>query len=153
MRAISFKQPWATLIAHGKKRFAVTAWSQAFSGEFAVHAAQTKRKEMVYVSSKPEVREALRSIGITNVKQLPTGAIIGSAEAVRCREIWKRSSGQLMYGAFPVPDSELALCEFPVKKIAWEFKDAVPINEPIRAKGNWRVWEWDGVLPEAKKGE
>ena len=64
MKTLSLKQPWAELVASGKKTIEVRNWNTKFRGEFLVHASLNTDKE----------KEA--ELGFKN---LPTGRIVGKA--------------------------------------------------------------------------
>ena len=41
MKAISLKQPWASLIVSGRKTIELRTWNTKFRGEFYIHASKT----------------------------------------------------------------------------------------------------------------
>ncbi len=71
MKALSLKQPWAELIASGKKTIEVRNWNTKFRGEFLVHASKNtdlqREKELGY-------------------KNLPTGCIVGKATLINVKK-------------------------------------------------------------------
>lgn len=67
MKALSLKQPWAELVASGRKTVELRNWNTAFRGEFLVHASKTPNKE------------AMEKLGF---KELPLGCIVGKATLV-----------------------------------------------------------------------
>ena len=70
MKALSLKQPWAELILQGKKTIELRKWNTKFRGKFYIHASKNYDKE---------------KLG-NNMKDLVTGAIVGSAELVDVKE-------------------------------------------------------------------
>lgn len=66
MKCLSLKQPYAELVASGKKTIELRKWNTKFRGEFLVHA------------SKIPNREACERIKV-DPKFLVTGAVIGKA--------------------------------------------------------------------------
>ena len=65
MKAITIKQPWATLIMSGVKRFEFRSWKTNFRGDVLIHAGKGIDKEAVERLAKylPE--------------ELPMGKILG----------------------------------------------------------------------------
>jgi hypothetical protein len=73
--ALSLKQPWATLLVHGKKSIEVRNWPTARRGRILIHAARIpdeRRQAWEWVPR--ELLEAARLLG----------GIIGSAELTDC---------------------------------------------------------------------
>ena len=65
-KCLSLRQPYAELIASGRKTIELRKWNTRFRGEFLIHA------------SKAIDKEACKLHGI-DVSSLVTGAIVGSA--------------------------------------------------------------------------
>ena len=45
MKALTIKQPWATLIIQGDKRFEFRSWQTKYRGELLIHAGKGIDKE------------------------------------------------------------------------------------------------------------
>ncbi|MEY2355573.1 ASCH domain-containing protein [Lysinibacillus capsici] len=63
MKAITIKQPWATLIALGEKRFETRSWQTKYRIPIAIHAGKTM--DMEYCEYLP-IKRALQKHGIDN---------------------------------------------------------------------------------------
>jgi hypothetical protein len=62
--ALSVKQPWATLLAHGRKTIEVRRWRTAFRGTLLIHAARiSDERPEAWAHVPPELREATRQLG------------------------------------------------------------------------------------------
>src|SRR5438067_1827527 len=74
--ALSLKQPWATLLAHGLKTIEVRRWPTARRGRVLIHAARVsdERRE-VWDRVPAELREEARR---------RVGGIIGAGELIGC---------------------------------------------------------------------
>ncbi len=83
MKAITIKQPWATLIALGEKRFETRSWQTKYRGPIAIHAGKTMDKEYC---EYPPIKRALQRHGIKN-EDLPLGVVVATAELVECHLI------------------------------------------------------------------
>jgi hypothetical protein len=64
VKALSIKQPWAELIASGKKSVELRTWNTSYRGKFLVHASKT-----------PDAL-AMQRFGFT---ALPLGFVVGRA--------------------------------------------------------------------------
>lgn len=74
--ALSLKQPWAALLAHGYKSIEVRRWPTARRGRILIHAAR-------YSDPRPEVWARVPP-ELTAAAQL-VGGIVGAGELVECR--------------------------------------------------------------------
>lgn len=126
MKVLTIKQPWATLIMQGNKRFEFRSWQTKYRGELLIHAGKEIDKEAVKRLSK------------YLPKELPQGKIIGKVTLVNCvkmtpelkeellkenRDIYTKSSFQENYG--------------------WQLADVFIFDEPINEKGHLSLWEYE----------
>ena len=73
--ALSLKQPWAALLAHGRKTIEVRRWPTARRGRFLIHAARVSDPRVeVWEQLPDELQRAAKQIG----------GIIGEAELIDC---------------------------------------------------------------------
>ncbi len=76
MKALSIRQPWAWLIAHGYKDIENREWRTGFRGRFLIHAGlQVDR--MAYTVFRD-------FYDLPEIDDLPTGGIVGSADLKEC---------------------------------------------------------------------
>lgn len=126
MKAISIKQPWASLIAHGIKDIENRTWKcpQKYIGQrVLIHASKT----VVGWRESPlnfHQREVAREYGFSFDK-LPKGAIIGSVLIADCMKnnpsVW----------------AEMGCWN-------WVLKDAVLFDKPIlNVKGKLSFWDFN----------
>ena len=125
MKVLTIKQPWATLIMQGDKRFEFRSWRTKYRGELLIHAGKTIDKDAIKRLSKylPE--------------EIPTGKILGKVKLVDCikmspefkelllkenKDIYTKSSFQENYG--------------------WQVTDVEVFDKPIEAKGQLSLWEY-----------
>ncbi len=78
MKALSIRQPWAWLIAHGHKDIENRRWKTCFRGSFAIHAG--KKVDDSYLADLTDI--FLTGIMKTAVFEL--GGIVGVAEIIDC---------------------------------------------------------------------
>jgi hypothetical protein len=74
-RALSLKQPWATLLAHGTKTIEVRRWPTARRGRILIHAARIPdERPEAWAHVPSELRDAARQLG----------GIVGVGELTAC---------------------------------------------------------------------
>ena len=122
MKAITIKQPWASLIINGYKKYEFRTWKTNYRGKVLIHAGLSIEKENI---------ERFKHLNLN----YDFGCIIGEAEIVDCifvddkfkeelikidNEVYKNSSG---YG--------------------FKLENIVKYEEPIYCKGKLSFWEYD----------
>lgn len=90
MKALSIRQPWAWLIAHGIKTVENRSWKTAFRGRFFIHASEKfDMSAKNYAEFKRELEKGAREDGIditlpASPSDFETGGIIGAIDLVDC---------------------------------------------------------------------
>lgn len=115
-RAVSVRQPWASAIFYLGKDVENRTWSTDYRGRLWIHASTTLDR------SRPDLVRALRGR-----RHLVSGAFLGYAELVDVvrgsRSLWA------------VPG-----------QFHWVLANAVPMQDPMPAKGQLRLWEPSELL-------
>lgn len=126
MKVLTIKQPWATLIMQGYKRFEFRSWQTKYRGDLLIHAGKGIDKE------------AIKRLEKYLPEELPTGKILGKVTLVDCikmspefkeellkenRDIYTKSSFQENYG--------------------WQMDNVQVFKELIEAKGHLSLWEYN----------
>lgn len=163
MKAITIKQPWATLIALGEKKFETRSWQTKYRGPIAIHAAKSVDK----VACEDEViKNTLAKHGIHSHKDLPTGVVLATAELVNCwRMVYHPGTDVDIAKNIPIggeldvprkhPDfhkyiepteKELAFGHWEPGRYAWELDNVKQLDEPIPVKGQLSLWNWEGEI-------
>jgi len=165
MKAITLWQPWSSLLACGAKEYETRPWATKYRGPIVIHAAALsvfKAIRDVDYDTIVVMREVLKSVGIltpsTDLRVLPHGCIIATAELVGChkmvlhggRGLSSTSPGWLetARGVYEPTEQELLFGDWTPGRYAWEFKNIVMLPEPIPAKGQQRIWNWVEEDPE-----
>jgi len=82
MKALSIRQPWAWLIAHGHKDIENRKWKTKFRGTFAIHTG--KAVDMCAIDSPPDAIYS-RGLGLEfELANMPVGGIVGVAQITTC---------------------------------------------------------------------
>ena len=118
MKVLTIKQPWATLIMQGDKRFEFRSWQTKYRGELLIHAGKGIDKEAM--------------------KRLPTGKILGKVTLVDCipmssefKELLKKENNDIY------TDSSFA------ENFGWQVENVEMFDKPIEAKGQLSLWNFD----------
>lgn len=72
MKVLTIKQPWATLIMQGDKRFEFRSWQTKYRGDLLIHAGKGIDKE------------AMKRLSKYITEDLPAGKILGKVTLVDC---------------------------------------------------------------------
>jgi hypothetical protein len=75
MYALSLKQPWATLLAHGLKTIEVRSWPTARRGRILIHAARTPDERPEAWARLPKELRQIADLA---------GGLIGEADLTAC---------------------------------------------------------------------
>jgi activating signal cointegrator 1 len=141
MKAITIKQPFATLLALGYKRYETRSWQTKHRGKLAIHAGKSIDRQ---ACERPEVKQILQGAGYESWRDLPTGAVIGIGELTNCSRVLAQDvpkavatidSGQIDGLAYKFGD-------FTVGRYAWEVANVELLTEPILCRGRLSLWEW-----------
>ena len=139
MKAITIHQPWASLIAHGHKRFETRSWRTNYRGPIAIHAGKKIERQAVLMLARDHTRIWHK------ITPLPTGCIVAVAELKDC---WKSLDGKLIEAQPPgekrvrfAETHELIFGDYTPGRYAWELAN-VRLIEPIPAKGRQGLWNW-----------
>lgn len=162
MKAITIREPWASLLATGHKHYETRSWATKYRGPIAIHAG----KQLDNAFKDEHVAEQLQRCGITpeNAKDLPLGAVIATADLVNVWHIVYHPGTDVDkakhipigaeslstdkhapdFGDYFVPtEKEMALGYWVPGNYAWELQNVRILPEPIPAKGKQGLWDWE----------
>ncbi|NLH45602.1 MAG: ASCH domain-containing protein [Acholeplasmataceae bacterium] len=158
MKAITIKQPWASLIIEpdpanpgfGIKPIENRTWEcppKYIGKRVLIHAATKKWgwiEVLNYLSEQCRVVLAKHGYDAQWLKTLPTGAIIGSVEIVDCAinnsSIWAERTIIRHKGSTLLIDSD--------KMYNWVLANPIKFPEPIPEKGKLSFWDYPNILAE-----
>ena len=126
MKVLTIKQPWATLIMQGDKRFEFRSWKTKYRGEILIHAGKSVDKEAVKRLEKylPE--------------ELPLGKILGKVKLVDCIKMSPEFKEQLLN-----ENNDIYTKSSFKENYGWQVADVEPFEIPIDALGHLSLWEYD----------
>lgn len=162
MKAITILEPWASLIACGRKKVETRGWNTNYRGIIAIHAAKSSR-----VVDRPHNYKALPAFLALMYQQvheekkeieymrdgLNLGCIIATAKLIDCKKVIKTIDEKV--GKYIAPNNkiiledgttlkgydEYRLGDFTPGRYAWILKDIKKIN-PVPARGQQGLWNW-----------
>lgn len=124
MKVLTIKEPWASLIVNGYKKYEFRSWKTNYRGKILIHAGMSIEKDM------------LGNIKDYNI-EINKGAIIGEADLVDCilvnEEFDKelRNIDKIVYG------------NNHINNYAWKLENIKKYDKPIPIKGKLGLWNYE----------
>lgn len=126
MKALTIRQPWATLIIAGLKRYEFRSWNTKYRGELLIHAGKTIDKE-----AEQRLEKYLPD-------ELPLGKILGKVKVIDCVKCDETLKEKCLKGNKDV----YAKSSF-VERFAIELSDVEVFEKQIEIKGQLGLWNYD----------
>lgn len=166
MKALSIKQPWASLIAHGIKDIENRTWKTKFRGRIYVHASGKPANEpyQIFTDNQWKSIEEKRHDFFVFHSYSELSQIIGEVDIVDCvinhESIWAEAidmefehdsmcrdcADSNVHG---ICDHTGKKCDAPIKPIYnWVLANPVLYDKPIPCKGKLSFWEPDIFITE-----
>ncbi len=125
MKVLTIKQPWASLIIEGYKKYEFRSWKTKYRGKILIHAGMSLEKDMVNRFKQYSI-------------DYPLGCIIGEANLEDCILVDEEFNEQLrkenpiVYGR-----------NNHVETYAWKLSNIKKYKKPIYIKGQLGLWNYD----------
>lgn len=126
MKVLTIKQPWATLIMQGDKKYEFRSWQTKYRGDLLIHAGKCIDKEAVNRLEK------------YLPKDLPCGKILGKVTLVDCIKMSPDFKEILLKENKDIYAKSVFSEDF-----GWKLENVEVFKEPIEAKGKLSLWEYD----------
>lgn len=126
MKALTIKEPWATLVIEGYKEYEFRSWKTKYRGKILIHAGMTIEKDM------------LNRFSCYNLEYTP-GSIIGEAILTDCILVDEyfnkklRDMNEVVYGKSNHTET-----------YAWKLEEIKKYDKPIPVKGKLGLWNYEG---------
>lgn len=133
MRALTIRQPWATLIMTGLKRIETRTARTKRRGRVFLHAGATMGK----AEREAAIREGL------DPDQLPRGVILGTMEIVDA----------VPAEDLDVSDAERSRGDYRPGRWGWKLADVRALSKPVPATGALSFWKVPEDVADAAKEE
>lgn len=130
MKVISIIEPWASLIKEKVKFIETRSWKTNYRGKIYIHASLKK------VSKKDERINNL--ISLLKDKDFKYGHIIAEATLVDCIYMDEEFLLKIKEN-----NQEYICGEYTLGRYAWVLKDIKELENPIPAKGNLGIWNYN----------
>lgn len=126
MKVLTIKQPWATLIMQGDKRFEFRSWQTKYRGDLLIHAGKGIDKN------------AMKRLAKYLPDEIPLGKILGKVTLVDCIRMCSEFKEMLLK-----ENSDIYTKSSFSENFGWQVKDVQVFDKPIEAKGHLSLWEYD----------
>lgn len=134
--ALTFRQPWASLVALEAKRIETRSWQTSYRGWLAIHAGKTLPKtERLLCEQVPFRTALLRDTALDPTyplaAQLPRGCIIAIARLDSCQP-----TETIEWPGEP----ERSFGDYAPGRYAWYLSHIHRLLQPIPARGTLGLW-------------
>lgn len=126
MKVLTIKQPWATLIMQGDKRFEFRSWQTKYRGDLLIHAGKGIDKN------------AMKRLAKYLPDEIPLGKILGKVTLVDCIRMCPEFKEMLLK-----ENSDIYTKSSFSENFGWQVENVQVFDEPIEAKGHLSLWEYD----------
>lgn len=126
MKVLTIKQPWATLIMQGDKRFEFRSWKTSYRGDLLIHAGKGIDKE------------AMKRLKKYLPSDMPLGKILGRVKLVDCIKMSPEFKNMLLK-----ENSDIYTKSSFSENYGWQVEDVEVFSKPIDAKGHLSLWEYN----------
>lgn len=126
MKVLTIKQPWATLIMQGDKRFEFRSWKTKYRGELSIHAGKGIDKE------------AMKRLEKYIPKDMPLGKILGKVNLVDCVPMSDEFKKMLLE-----ENSEIYANSVFSEDYGWQVENVEVFDEPIEVNGHLSLWDYE----------
>jgi hypothetical protein len=150
VKALTVRQPWASLIAAGVKTIETRSWSTAYRGPIAVHAGKAGVAEPWSVPGLAAAVDALP-------QPLPMGAVVAVADLVDVLpmvtrpvvfdHLFVRRDGALfVWREADRPNRPRSFTDqrpfggFAAGRFAWLLENVRPLEQPLPTRGRQSLW-------------
>jgi len=155
MLALSFWQPWATLVIIGAKRIETRSWPTDHRGAIFVHAAGKSTRAQIELWHEEPFHSVLRDAGIRRWQELPLGAVLGTVELFDCLKIASDEeiraqpnpiAGRAAGLMAPPMEPELSFGLYEPGRYGWGLAKPNPFTTPVPHPGRQRLFN---IHPQA----
>ena len=126
MKTLTIKQPWATLIMQGDKRFEFRSWQTKYRGDLLIHAGKGIDKE------------AMKRLSKYIMQDLPSGKILGKVTLVDCVKMLQEFKEELLK-----ENSDIYTKSSFKENYGWQLENVEVFDKQIDAKGKLSLWDYE----------
>jgi hypothetical protein len=141
MKALTLRQPYASLVAIGAKRIETRSWRTRYRGPLAIHAAAAFPSQARELCGHEPFRSALLAGGYEQAGSLPVGLVIARCRLLACLPT-SAEAGLEHDETPPAGSAEWAFGDYSPGRFMWLLTDVESIEPPRPARGALGLWEW-----------
>ena len=136
MKALSLLQPWASLVAYGRKKIETRTWGTRYRGPLAIHASKSDiALGALALASDPTLElmtgELCKGGLDVTLVPLPFGRIIALCDLVGVERITPENVP---------PEPERSFGDYRPGRYAWHLSNIRRLNPCPEAKGHLGLW-------------
>ena len=135
MQCLSVKQPWATLLVGGVTQYLVRDWRTFHRGSLAIQASRHFPRGNVELCCDRDMRGFLRQTGHDYAMELPTSALVGTADLADCIYVTPKTRRY-----FDPEDPAVRFGLVQPGMWVWVFQNAESLAEPYPMSGRLGVF-------------
>lgn len=124
MKVLTIKQPYASLIANGYKKYEFRSWRTKYRGELYIHAGNGIDKKRMSMVEDYELN-------------YPNGYIIAKVNLTDCIPVDEKMSKQLR------KENPKVYTHDYTGYYAWKLEDVQILKNPIKASGKLSIWNYN----------
>ncbi len=125
MKVLTIKEPWASLIIEGYKKYEFRSWKTNYRGKILIHAGMTIEKDML---------KRFKDYKFT----CNPGYIIGEATLVDCILVDEKFNDELKK-----KDPVVYGRNNHVNMYAWKLENVIKYNHLVPVKGKLGLWNYE----------
>lgn len=126
MKVLTIRQPWASLIIEGYKKYEFRSWKTNFRGELLIHAGKGVDKD------------AMKRLEKYIPKDMPTGKIIGKVKMTDCIK-----TSPEFYKKIRKDNAEVYARSVFKEEFAWQVEVVEKYDKPIEINGKLGLWNYE----------
>ena len=134
MRVLTLKQPWASLIMLGLKRYEFRGWKTNYRGEILIHAGKGIEKD------------GMKRLKKYIPENMPTEKILGKVKLVDCIK-----TSPEFYEKIQKENKDIYAKTVFKQDYAWKIELLEVFDNPIEAKGKLGLWNYEGGVNGKKE--
>lgn len=143
LRAITLRQPWATLVAIGAKRIETRSWATTYRGPLAIASAKAFPGEEAALCARDPFRGVLTAAGYTSWARLPLGAFLAVVTLADIHQIDTSSGNCPQWADLADHEPERSFGGYDEGRFMWLLSgrrqiDPLPVPSGFH-RGIWRV--------------
>lgn len=126
MKVITLKQPWATLVAEGIKKYEFRSWKTNHRGKLLIHAG---------IGIDKEVMEKVKHLGL----KFPSRKIIACVDLTDCLLLDEELNNKI------INEKNIAYGNKVRTGYAWKIDNVIKIDSDINVNGKLGLWNYDNL--------